>query len=99
MTDDGILGFFPTSLRERWRAVHDEILAGPYAELQRHIDDGSFWEMKDGGLAALDALEVGACVCAGMEWGEVPAYWQLRDEVGVPGSVGNAEAYPFYPNQ
>lgn len=49
MTDE-FRGYFSSmSLRERWRVVRGEMLAGLYAKLQLHIDDGSFWEMDAAG--------------------------------------------------
>jgi hypothetical protein len=89
----------PTGLRNRYAAIHTQIMDGPEAQLQSWIDNGFAW-MTEGhvGRTAMDAQIDGACVAAPEPvtgyWGvEMPAYWQLIDEPGSPGSVANAEAY------
>jgi hypothetical protein len=88
-----------TELQERYERVHAAIMAGPSSGLQGMIDNGSAWLMEGAlGRAAMDALKSGACVLPpkpGLDyWGTmVPSYEFVKDVVGNPGSVANAEAY------
>jgi hypothetical protein len=96
-------------LKERYEDVHAAILDGPNAELQELIDSGLAWRLEGfTGRMAMAALTDGACVLPDEVhsdyWGSsVPSYKVVKDEVGSPGSVANAEAYrddqeysPFY---
>lgn len=88
-----------SDLKERYENVHAAIMAGPSAELQDMIDRGSAWLMEGSlGRTAMAALQAGACVLPpqpGLDyWGTmVPSYEFVKDAVGSPGSVANAEAY------
>ena len=87
------------TLDERYRAVHDAILAGPNRELQEWVDSGTVWLLEGhAGRTAMAAFEAGALVL-GPEpckdyWGnDVPSYRDVEDAVGSKGSVANAENY------
>lgn len=86
-------------LKERYESVHAAIMEGPDSGLQGLIDNGSAWLMEGAlGRAAMRALEAGACVLPpkpGVDyWGTmIPSYEFVKDAVGSPGSVANAEAY------
>lgn len=88
-----------SGLEERHESVHAAILDGPNRELQEWIDSGTAWLLEGYvGRTASDALAAGACVLPGVRhrdyWGNtIPAYTDVYDEVGSPGSVANAEAY------
>jgi hypothetical protein len=87
------------SLKERYESVHAAILDGPSAELQELIDSGLAWRLEGfTGRMAMAALTDGACVLPDTPQtdyygGMVPSYDFVKDEVGSPGSVANAEAY------
>jgi len=87
------------TLAARWEIVHEGILAGPNATLQEMIDSGLAWSAEGhAGCTAMDALHAGAVVLPGTEhtsfYGTtIPSYQDIRDEVGAPGSVANAEHY------
>ena len=88
-----------SDLKKRYESVHAAIMAGPSSGLQGMIDSGSAWLMEGAlGRAAMDALKAGACVLPpqpGLDyWGTmVPSYALVKDAVGSPGSVANAEDY------
>lgn len=88
-----------SGLEERYEAVHVAILDGPNRELQEWIDSGTAWLLEGHvGRAAMAALTAGACVLPGDRhhdyWGNtVPSHKDVRDEIGSPGSVANAEAF------
>jgi hypothetical protein len=87
------------SLKERYESVHEAILDSAYSGLQGMIDNGSAWLMEGAlGRAAMRALEAGACVLPpkpGLDYygTMIPSYEFVKDAVGSPGSVANAEAY------
>lgn len=85
-------------LQDRYDKVHARILEGPNAGLQDMIDSGAAWHLEGSiGRAAMEGMREGLLVLSQGErwdyWGNhVPSFWQVRDEVGSPGSVANAEA-------
>jgi len=87
------------SLQERYEAVHTAILAGPNSQLQEWVDSGTAWSLEGHvGRTASAALSDGALVLPSDRlkdyWGNtVPSYLDVKNEVGSPGSVANAEAY------
>jgi hypothetical protein len=87
------------SLQDRHAAVHEAIMKGPNAEMQKLIDTGDVWRFEGSvGRSAMEALEVGACVLPAEAHRDaygsrVPSYLDLQDEVGSTGSVANAEGY------
>jgi hypothetical protein len=88
-----------SDLKERYESVHAAIMEGPSSGLQGMIDNGSAWLMEGAlGRAAMAALKAGACVLPpkpGLDyWGTmIPSYEFVKDAVGSPGSVANAEAH------
>lgn len=88
-------------LEDRYEAVHDAILAGPNAQLQQWVDSGTAWLLEGFvGRQAADALASGALVLSPQRqrdyWGgQIPAYTDVEDHVGSPGSVANAESYDY----
>lgn len=88
-----------SSLQDRYEAVHAAILAGPNAQLQGWVDTGMAWQLEGHvGRTASDALAAGALVLPpephhDYYGNRVPSHIDVRDEVGSPGSVANAEAY------
>jgi hypothetical protein len=88
-----------SDLKKRYESVHAAIMEGPNSGLQGMIDNGSAWLMEGAlGRAAMRALEAGACVLPPTPkpdaYGSLaPSYEIVKDAVGSPGSVANAEAY------
>lgn len=86
-------------LKERYEAVHAAIMESPSSGLQGLIDNGSVWLLEGAlGRAAMSALKAGACVLPPEPkqdfYGSlVPSYEMVKDAVGSPGSVAQAEAY------
>ena len=87
------------TLQDRYESVHANILAGPNAELQGWVDSGTAWRLEGHvGRVAMDALRSGALVLGPKPttdyWGSrIPSYIEVKDAVGSPGSVANAENY------
>jgi hypothetical protein len=86
-------------LQTHYAAVHRAMMAGPKAQVQAWIDDGTVWQLEGSlGRMAMALLESGECVCAPEPVRDfygtiVPAYWMVEDAPGSQGSVANAEAY------
>lgn len=88
-----------SDLKSRYESVHGSIMDGPYSGLQNMIDKGLAWTLEGAiGRSAMSALRAGACVLPPEPrtdyYGSlVPSYEMVKDAVGSPGSVANAEAY------
>ena len=87
------------TLEERYEAVHEAIMDGPNAELQRWVDSGTAWLLEGQvGRTASAALKNGALVLPPHQVKDfygvtVPSYRDVEDEPGSPGSVANCEAH------
>ena len=83
---------------ERWEKIHDTILKGPHAELQRMFDSEECWHGEGFGHEVRAAMKSGAIVFPKVRLRDsigtiVPFFGDVVDEVGSSGSVANAEAF------